>query len=65
MRTESGVVPSFLPDPQLMINKEHYKPLSDVLGSETTEADMPSANVMTVAKVAEEQQVHTFLLNYL
>ena len=57
VRAQTGEVPSFLPDPLLQPDKEHFKPLSDVLSCETTEADMPSGKVKTVAKVAEEQQV--------
>ncbi|XP_052286063.1 uncharacterized protein LOC127881900 [Dreissena polymorpha] len=38
-------------------DKEHHKPLVDVLGCETTEADMPSGNIMTVAKTLKKLQV--------
>lgn len=38
-------------------NGTHYKELEDVIGTETSEKDRPSAQKQTVTAVSEEQQV--------
>lgn len=51
----------WLPDPVYSDqNGGHYKKFQDVIGTETTEKDRPSAQKQTVAAVAKEQQVCIF-----
>lgn len=58
IRNPSGVMPPFLPDPELNPEDEgHYKSSMDLLGTETTERAMSSGQTTSAAKVAEEQQV--------
>lgn len=48
----------WVPDPMYSDeNGTHYKKLEDVIGTETSEKDRPSAQKQTVTAVAEEQQV--------
>lgn len=47
-----------MPDPMYSDeNGTHYKKLEDVIGTETSEKDRPSAQKQTVTAVSEEQQV--------
>mgnify|MGYP006890243765 FL=1 len=51
-------MPLFLPDPEInLTNRDHYKKFEDVFGTPTTERDMPSAQAVSLGKVAEDQQV--------
>ncbi|XP_033730159.1 uncharacterized protein LOC117319474 [Pecten maximus] len=57
IRNPTGVVPHFLPDPEVDPDHQgHYKSFEDVLGTPTSERDMPSGHTQTIANVAEEQQ---------
>lgn len=48
----------WVPDPMHSDkNGIHYKKLEDVIGTQTSEKDRPSAQKQTVTAVAEEQQV--------
>ncbi|XP_071122564.1 uncharacterized protein [Mytilus edulis] len=45
-----------LPDPVLSHDKDHFQPLTDVIGKTTTDSDRPSSSNQTVASVAEALQ---------
>ncbi|WAR09165.1 hypothetical protein MAR_019123 [Mya arenaria] len=48
IRNPTGVLPPFLPDPVInVLDRDHYQAFDDVLGTETTEKDMPSGQVAT------------------
>ena len=57
IRNPSGTILNWLPDPILSTNKERFAPFAEVENKETTEKDLPSANVKSALEVTEVLQV--------
>ena len=53
---KSGGELNWLPDPMLADDGDHYKPFSEVYGTETSDEGRPSVTC-SVQKVTKEQQV--------
>ena len=47
----------WLPDPELNETKDHFKDFQEVLGTNTTQKDMPSGQTETISAVAQALQV--------
>ena len=56
MENPNGKLP-WLRDPVFYADKMHFTPFDEVVGKETTEKDLPSANIPSGAEVAEVLQV--------